>query len=167
MMSADEKRIQELSEKINELKKHLTEKSAYISNRDMNSELERIGELLTEKNELTGLSEDAQYLYFDDGEWMRKVEGFIGDELGITDAEGTPLFVGDTVDLHSQSGQPYPRLVMHGLPGEDTIRDQKAVKSKSFAEMDIKDASSAAFTISLRSCVEDYEQSLGQMEMQL
>lgn len=167
MNTAEEKRVSELTEEIDSLKKHLTEQSGYMSNREMHSELKQIGKLLTEKNDLTGLSEYAEYLYFDDGEFMREVKGFIGDSLGITDVEGTPLFVGDTVELQKESGTPYARLVMHGLPGEDIIREDRAVKTKGFDELDISDAFSAAFTISKCSCVEDYEQGLGRMEMQL
>ena len=59
MTPAEEKRICELSEEIARLKKHLTLKSAVMSNKDTSDELEKIGELLSEKNALTGLREDT------------------------------------------------------------------------------------------------------------
>ena len=55
MTPAEEKRVRELTEEIAELKKHLTLKSAAMTNRDTSDELEKIGELLSEKNALTGL----------------------------------------------------------------------------------------------------------------
>ena len=67
MTPAEEKRVRELTEEIAELKKHLTLKSAAMTNRDTSDELEKIGELLSEKNALNGLVEDAAYLYLDDG----------------------------------------------------------------------------------------------------
>ena len=67
MTPAEEKRVHELTEELAELKKHLTLKSATMTNRSTSDELEKIGELLSEKNALTGLHEDAAYLYLDDG----------------------------------------------------------------------------------------------------
>ena len=75
MTPAEEKRVHELTEEIAGLKKHLVLKSAVMTNRDTADELEKIGELLSEKNALTGLHEDAVYLYLDDGEWFRDHEG--------------------------------------------------------------------------------------------
>ena len=63
MTPAEEKRVRELTEEIAELKKHLTLKSAAMTNRDTSDELEKIGELLSEKNALTGLGEDAAYRF--------------------------------------------------------------------------------------------------------
>ena len=97
MTPAEEKRVRELTEEIAELKKHLTLKSAAMTNRDTSDELEKIGELLSEKNALTGLDEDAAYLYLDDGEWFREVKGFVGDDSGMHDCMGTALKIGDTV----------------------------------------------------------------------
>ena len=78
MTPAEENRVCELTEEIVRLKKHLTENSARMTNADAFDKLEKIGELLSEKNALTGLHEDAAYLYLDDGEWFREVKGFVG-----------------------------------------------------------------------------------------
>ena len=57
---------------------------------------------------------------------------------------------------------------MQDLPSQKTIYECKAEKMKDFSQLDIYDASAASFTISLRSPVEEYEQSLRQgMEMNL
>ena len=163
MNTAEEKRIQELTEEIAGLKKHLTEKSAAMTNRDTSDELEKIGELLSEKNALTGLNEDAAYLYLDDGEWLREVKGFVGDDSGMYDCEGTALKIGDTVSLNG-----FPRLVMRDMPSQKTILTCGSQKIKDCSELDIQDAAACAFTVSLRSCRQDYEYSLKQrMEMRL
>jgi len=163
MTTAEEKRVSELNEEIAELKRHLTEQSARMTNADTFDELERIGELLSEKNVLTGLDEDVSYLYLDDGEWFREVKGFVGDESGMHDCMGTALKIGDTVSLNG-----YPRLVMQDMPSQKTLLECGCKKIKDCSEMDIQDAFSCAFTVSLRSCLEDYENSLSHsMEMRL
>ena len=163
MTPAAENRVCELTEKIVRLKKRLTENSARMTNADAFDKLEKIGELLSEKNALTGLHEDASYLYLDDGEWFREVKGFVGDDSGMHDCTGITLKIGDTVSL---SG--YPRLIMQDMPSQKTLLECGCKKIKDCSEMDIQDAFSCAFTVSLRSCLEDYENSLQQgMEMRL
>ena len=163
MDTADENRVCELTEEIVRLKKHLTENSARMTNADAFDKLEKIGELLSEKNALTGLHEDAAYLYLDDGEWFREVKGFVGDDSGMHDCTGTTLKIGDTVSLNG-----YPRLIMQDMPSQKTLLECGCKKIKDCSEMDIQDAFSCAFTVSLRSCLEDYENSLQQgMEMRL
>lgn len=163
MTPAEEKRVHELTEEIAGLKKHLVLKSAVMTNRDTADMLERIGELLSEKNALTGLYEDAAYLYLDDGEWFREVKGFVGDDSGMHDCMGTALKIGDTVSLNG-----YPRLIMQDMPSQKTLLECGCKKIRDCSEMDIQDAFSCAFTVSLHSCLEDYENSLAQgMEMRL
>ena len=163
MTPAEEKRVSELTEEIVRLKKHLTENSARMTNADTFDGLEKIGELLNEKNALTGLHEDAAYLYLDDGEWFREVKGFVGDDSGMHDCTGITLKIGDTVSLNG-----YPRLIMQDMPSQKTLLECGCKKIKDCSEMDIQDAFSCAFTVSLRSCLEDYENSLQQgMEMRL
>lgn len=163
MTPAEENRVCELTEEIVRLKKHLTENSARMTNADAFDKLEKIGELLSEKNALTGLHEDAAYLYLDDGEWFREVKGFVGDDSGMHDCTGTTLKIGDTVSLNG-----YPRLIMQDMPSQKTLLECGCKKIKDCSEMDIQYAFSCAFTVSLRSCLEDYENSLQQgMEMRL
>ena len=163
MTPAEENRVCELTEEIVRLKKHLTENSARMTNADAFDKLEKIGELLSEKNALTGLHEDAAYLYLDDGEWFREVKGFVGDDSGMHDCTGTTLKIGDTVSLNG-----YPRLIMQDMPSQKTLLECGCKKIKDCSEMDIQDAFSCAFTISLHSCLEDYENSLSHsMEMHL
>jgi hypothetical protein len=163
MAPAEEKRVRELTEEIAGLKNHLVLKSAVMTNRDTADMLERIGELLSEKNALTGLHEDAVYLYLDDGEWFREVKGFVGDDSGMHDCMGTALKIGDTVSLNG-----YPRLIMQDMPSQKTLLECGCKKIRDCSEMDIQDAFSCAFTVSLHSCLEDYENSLAQgMEMRL
>ena len=163
MTPAEENRVCELTEEIVRLKKHLTENSARMTNADAFDKLEKIGELLSEKNALTGLHEDAAYLYLDDGEWFREVKGFVGDDSGMHDCTGRTLKIGDTVSLNG-----YPRLIMQDMPSQKTLLECGCKKIKDCSEMDIQDAFSCAFTVSLRSCLEDYENSLQQgMEMRL
>lgn len=163
MNTAEEKRVREMTEEIAKLKKHLTLKSATMSNRDTSDALEKIGELLSEKNALTGLDEDAYYLYLDDGEWFREVKGFVGDDSGMHDCMGIALKIGDTVSLNG-----YPRLVMQDMPSQQTILECGCKKIKDCSQMDIQDTFSCAFTVSLHSCLEDYENSLScSMEMRL
>lgn len=163
MDTAEEKRVSELNEEIARLKKHLSEQSARMTNADTFDGLERIGELLSEKNALTGLNEDVSYLYLDDGEWFREVKGLVGEDSGMHDCTGTKLKIGDTVSLNG-----YPRLVMQDMPSQKTLLECGCKKIKDCSEIDIQDAFSCAFTVSLRSCLEDYENSLTHsMEMQL
>lgn len=166
--TAEEKRIQELSKEIRGIKKHLTEQNIYMSNSDVQEEVLHLGELLTKKNKLTGLDEDAPFLYFDDGEWQREIEGFIGDPTDLKDIHHQPLKIGDTVGLMCEDGKIFPRLVMFNLLSQETIQERKAAKIKDFSQLDIYDARSACFTVSLRSPVEEYQQSIRQdLEMNL
>ena len=163
MTPAEEKRVRELTEEIAVLKNQLVLKSAVMTNRDTFDTLEKIGKLLSEKNALTGLHEDAAYLYLDDGEWFREVKGFVGDDSGMHDCMGTALKIGDTVSLNG-----YPRLIMQDMPSQKTLLECGCKKIRDCSEMDIQDAFSCAFTVSLHSCLEDYENSLAQgMEMRL
>ena len=163
MNTAEEKRVRELTEEIAELKKHLTLKSATMTSGNTSDELEKIGKLLSEKNALTGLNEDATYLYLDDGEWFREVKGFVGEDSGMHDCMGIALKIGDTVSLNG-----HPRLVMQDMPSQKTLLECGCKKVKDCSEMDIQDAFSCAFTVSLHSCLEDYENSLSHsMEMHL
>ena len=167
-MTAEEKRVSELTGEISRIKKHLTNESGRMANKDVHEEILYLGRLLTEKNELTGYDEDAPFLYFDDGEWMREVKGFVGEPAGQEDILHQPLLVGDTVGLICEDGSVFPRLVMQDLPSQKTIYERKAKKIKDCSQLDIYDAGAATFTISLRSPVEEYAQSLRQgMEMQL
>lgn len=99
----------------------------------------------------------------DDGEWFREVKGFVGGDSGMHDCMGTALKIGDTVSLNG-----YPRLVMQDMPSQKTLLECGCKKIKDCSEMDIQDAFSCAFTISLHSCLEDYENSLAHsVEMRL
>ena len=87
----------------------------------------------------------------------------LGDDSGMHDCTGTTLKIGDTVSLNG-----YPRLIMQDMPSQKTLLECGCKKIKDCSEMDIQDAFSCAFTVSLRSCLEDYENSLQQgMEMRL
>ena len=104
---------------------------------------------------------------FDASEYKAKVaaevKGFVGDDSGMHDCMGTALKIGDTVSLNG-----YPRLVMQDMPSQKTLLECGCKKIKDCSEMDIQDAFSCAFTVSLHSCLEDYENSLAHsMEMRL
>ena len=161
-MTTEEKRVSELAEEISRLKKHLTRESHRMLNKEMQEEILHLGELLTEKNALTGYDEDTPFLYFDDGEWMREVKGFVGEPAGLEDIRHQPLLVGDTVGLVCEDGSVFPRLVMQDLPSQKTICERKAEKIKDCSQLNIDDAGASTFTISLRSPVEEYVQSLRQ-----
>lgn len=154
----DRKKIKELTEEIQSLKSDLTAKNVFMSNADTFAALDRIGELVSERNELTGEESDEQYLYLDDGEWQREVIGFVGDPSGMTDINQIPLMIGDTVGMQQGDGHLYPRLVALSVMNQNSINESNAIKLKDYAELDMKDAFSAAFTISLHSCIEGYEQ---------
>lgn len=129
----------------------------------------QIGELLEEKNAMTGRREDVRYIYSDDGEFFRFVAGFAGDDSGTADANGTPLKVGDTVTF----GSGFKRMViLNGslapLLSQKTLLEKQAVKTADHTELDIRTADSAIATVSLRSCREDYhrqQEQQGAMDM--
>lgn len=158
MTNRENKRIEELTEEIKSLKANLIAENRYMSNADTYAALDRIGELVCERNELTGEESDEQYLYLDDGEWQREVIGFVGDPSGMTDINQVPLMIGDTVGMQQKDGHLYPRLVALSVMNQNSINETKAAKLKDYTELDMKDAFSAVFTISLHSCVEGYEQ---------
>ena len=164
----ENKKIEELTEEVQSLKASLTAGNRYMSNADTHAALDRIGELIYERNELTGEDSDEQYLYFDDGEWLREVIGFVGDPSGMTDANQVPLMIGDAVGMPQEDGSLYQRIVAMSVMSQNSINETKAVKIKDYTEMDMKDTFSAAFTITLHSCLEDYEQTQNRrMEMTL
>lgn len=125
MTPAEENRVCELTEEIVRLKKHLTENSARMTNADAFDKLEKIGELLSEKNALTGLHEDAAYLYLDDGEWFREVKGFVGDDSGMHDCTGTTLKIGDTVCQPVKNHAGYHRSVPAGKETKTGAQQQR------------------------------------------
>ena len=87
----------------------------------------------------------------------------MGDDSGMHDCMGITLKIGDTVSLNG-----YPRLIMQDMPSQKTLLECGCKKIKDCSEMDIQDAFSCAFTVSLHSCLEDYENSLAHgMEMRL
>ena len=104
MMTAEKKRVWELTEEISRIKKHLTKENGRMTNKSVDEEILYLGKLLAEKNELTGNEEDAPFLYFDDGEWMREIKGFVGEPAGQKDIHHQPLLVGDTVGLVCKDG---------------------------------------------------------------
>lgn len=93
---------------------------------------------------------------------MREVKGFVGEPAGLEDIRHQPLLVGDTVGLVCEDGSVFPRLVMQDLPSQKTICERKAEKIKDCSQLNIDDAGASTFTISLRSPVEEYVQSLRQ-----
>lgn len=117
----------------------------------------KIGELLEESNALTGNHEDLQYLSSDDGEWFRFVAGFVGDDSGTVDTNGTSLMIGDTVSFDSG----FKRMIILNssfkpMLSQEVILEKQAIKTADFTEIDIRTADSAAATVKLESCCESY-----------
>lgn len=162
MTPTEKKRVDELTDAINTAKTELMNEQRYMSNRATYDALAHIGELVSERNNLTGETSDIKYLYLDDGEWYRVVAGFIGDDAERTDINGTPLKIGDTVELTVDDGKPYSRLIMSIFLDQGDLDEAQAKKTKDYTEMDIKHANSIAFTVTENSCLEDYKESLTQ-----
>ena len=148
--------VRRIDGEISALKELFSDMNYCMSNSKTDENLLRIGELLTEKNQLTGQTEDLKLLYIDDGEWYRRVAGFIGDKTEATDINGHILRVGDTIKSEI-SGM---RVVMNDLPEQSHIDNMQAVKVKDFTELDLKDVYTPAFTVSVRSCIDEYNKSL-------
>lgn len=122
-MTAEEKRVSELTGEISRIKKHLTNESGRMANKDVHEEILYLGKLLTEKNELTGYDEDAPFLYFDDGEWMREVKRFVGEPAGQEDmlqqVEDTMYAIEDEMTAAGFTGRIREAQVLYILALED------------------------------------------------
>ena len=168
MTDEEKRKVETLTKSINIAKAELLSEQRYMSNSDTYDTLTRIGELVSERNDLTGEIDDVKYFYVDDGEWYRVVAGFIGDDAERTDVNGVPLKIGDTVGLLKENGIYYPRLILSVFLSQEDLNKEMAVKLKDCTNIDIKDAFNAAYTVSLESCLEMYENSLDKrMEIEL
>lgn len=117
--------------------------------------LDALGGLIVRKNEVSGLCQDIEYLYLDEGEFYRCVTGFIGDESPLVDSNGLRLLIGDTVAFPDSD---WDRMVILGMNGSPML-DQAdlllrgAVKKTSCWELDM-DAARSLFTVTHHSCLE-------------
>lgn len=169
----DNEKLLRLQADIAQKKKELVE--GRMDDPQQRTALRELSELVVKRNELTGRNEDIRYLYCDDNECSRFVAGFIGDYSGTKDWNQYKLLVGDIVRLRNDDGTYYDRMVlMNGRGG--AMLDQKTLKAreanliKGFREELLDYATNcAAFTVTLRSCLSDYEHfhapAMGGMEM--
>lgn len=132
--------------------RHLTNAATY-------QKLAELGELIAGKNEISGLKQDIEYLYSDDGEFSRCVAGFIGDESPLVDANGQRLLVGDSVCYPDTN---WERMVIFGMDGSPMLHQEDllkrgAVKSCSCWELNMETACCAVFTVTHESCLKDYK----------
>ena len=141
--------------------KDLLRRNAFDSNAGMLHALCRIGQLLEMKNRLTGEKTDLEYLLCDDNECLFYVAGFIGDPAGVSDVNGTPLRVGDTVMCQAGS-ETYEQMIILGATGcsalsQDWLEGKRAVFRTDCAESDIAAAQRYSYpSIGRRSCLKDY-----------
>lgn len=132
----------------------------FLTNAATDERLDALGGLIARKNEVSGLRQDVEYLYIDDGEFYRCVAGFIGDESPLVDANGLRLLIGDTVAYPDSN---WDRMVILGMSGSPML-DQAdllargAVKKSPCWELDM-DAARSMFTVTHHSCLEQYQQS--------
>lgn len=148
----------EICQKIEQCKCDLHDQT-FLSNAATFAKLDELGRLIHGKNEITGLDEDIQYLYVDNGEFLYHVAGFIGDEADVKDSKGRALCVGDIVSTTDG----WERMVFLSEKGTP-ILDQKylsgcgAVRKKTFQELDLSAARCAGFSVTLNSCLKRYQQ---------
>lgn len=130
----------------------------FLTNAATYEKLDALGGLIARKNEVSGLRQDVEYLYLDDGEFYRCVAGFIGDESPLVDANGLRLLIGDTVAYPDSN---WDRMVILGMDGSPML-DQTdllargAVKKSPCWELDM-DAARSMFTVTHRSCLERHQ----------
>ena len=147
----------EVCQKIEQCKYGLRDQT-FLSNAATFAKLDELGQLIHGKNEITGMDEDIQYLYVDNGEFFCHVAGFIGDEAHVKDSKGQALCVGDIVS----TADGWERMVFLSEKGTP-ILDQKylsgcgAVRKKTFQELDLSAARCAAFSVTLNSCLKRYQ----------
>ncbi len=156
MTPAEKKRADELTAEIEKAKQRIMSEQRYMGNAKKSTELTHIGELVNERNVITGENADVKYFFLDDGEWYYDVVGFVGDDAGRKDINGTDLKIGDTVEIKTKSGNLYPRLILSIFLQQDELNETEAVKTKDYTDLDIKDTNNAAFTITENSCLERY-----------
>lgn len=95
------------------------------SNKRIGEHLVLVGEMIDLRNRITGRRDDVEYLYFDDGESIRYIAGFIGDRVSIEDSLGSPLHIGDLIN--DESGREY--LVALNIKGQLEV-DAQWIKEK-------------------------------------
>ena len=156
-------RLLEICQKIKKLKADLHNQTR-LSNATTFTKLEELGEQIHKKNEITGLTEDIQYLHVSNGEYLHYIAGFIGDEAHVQDADGRALCIGDTV-ADSGCWERMIILLWDGTPALDQnyLSERDAIRKKTFNELDISTARCAGFSVTLNSCLDRYcQQSSGQ-----
>ncbi len=156
MTTENKQRVKELATEITNLTNGIRAKLDDLAYSKTDQVLIKIGEMLHEKNLLTGGNEDIKYFYLDDGEWYRIIAGFIGDDSGTTDVNGVPLKIGDTVKFTDTDGYSGQRIILHEFLNQEFLNERKAIKVKDYTDFDIKDACTHAFTVTEHSCLDMY-----------
>lgn len=154
--------IEELDSEIFAIKAYLNKYADVVSKSERQEGIERLGELIIKKNELTGQTEDILYFFLNDNEWYRELGGFIGENADVCDINGIPLKIGDTVILQGKGDQTFARIIFKDMPTQEALNQKRAIKIKDYTELDLKDSNNVAFTVSLCSCREVYEKSIQQ-----
>lgn len=131
----------------------------FLTNAATYEKLDILGEMIARKNEVSGLRQDIEYLYLDDGECYRCVAGFIGDESPMVDSNGLRLLIGDTV---SYPDSDWSQMVILGMSGSPMLNQEEllargAVKKNSCWNPDMAAARCVIFTVTHESCMERYQ----------
>lgn len=147
----------ELCQRIADLKAELHDQR-HMTNASTSDKLDALGELIAEKNVLTGIEEDVAYLRVDNGEYLFYVAGFIGQETPLVDSNGTPLLVGDTVAYPDGWDR---MLILHedGTPifHQEELLKRRAIKKTPCWDCDLTASWNLAFEVTKESCLERYQ----------
>lgn len=159
-----ERRFKELTDEIEDMKSELLKNSFGVSNATIYDTLANIGKLVSERDKIYGDDTTQVCFIVSDNECYNEVVGFLGDDAGFSDINGTPLHIGDTVHFQSGVSSGYDRLVLNRLVTSDVVNGFDAIKSADASQYNLKDTFNAGFTVEVIDCKQKYLDSIQAQE---
>lgn len=153
-----------LTAEIDSRKAQLLENNYAQTNTSIYETLTEIGRLTAERDRIYGDDTTEMCFILTDNEFYNEVVGFLGDDAGFSDINGTPLHIGDTVHFQSGVSSGYDRLVLNRLVTSDVVNGFDAIKSADASQYDLKDTFNAGFTVEVIDCKQKYLDSIQSQE---
>lgn len=147
-----EKSFLTLTAEIDSKKAQLLKNNYAQTNASIYETLAEIGRLTAERDRIYGDDTTEVCFILTDNEFFYEVAGFLGDDAGFSDINGTPLHIGDTVHFQSGVNSGYDRLVLNRLVTSDMVTRFDAIKSADASQYELKDTFNAGFTVEVIDC---------------
>ena len=155
-----ERKFMHLTSEIESKKAELLKNDYSQTNASTYDTLTEIGRLTAERDRIYGDDTTEVCFVLSDNECYNEVVGFLGDDTGFCDINGTPLHIGDTIHFQSGVSEGYNRLVLNRLVTKDVVNSFDAVKVTDADDYDLNNTFNAGFTIEVTDCKQKYLESV-------